>query len=192
LHNAQNARRPTMDDEMPAVSTRRLTKMIVDAPDPNVQRRVRLLAELADLLGQAGNLAARRPLVNDAALGGAHQLRLGGLEGGQRLLLVAAGDRVLDAAQVAAHARAPRLVDLGAARDLAARLLGGFGISHQGSVVARCARPSSDRRGSAKKQRRRAGARRLMRPLIVRRGGGVNACRIRQLGAAQATFLARA
>src|SRR6185312_3694303 len=94
-----------------------------------------LLAELADLVGKTRDLAARRPLVDDAALGGAHQLRLGRLEGAQRLLLVAARNRLFDRPEVGTHARTPRLVDLGAARDLAARLLGGFGIGHKGSVV---------------------------------------------------------
>src|ERR1700685_1042130 len=117
-----------MDDKVPAASNCRLAKTIADGLGLNVQRRVRLLAEPADLLGQAGNLAAPRPLVNDAALGRAHQLRLGRLEGGQRLLLLAACNRARDAPQVAAHARAPRPVDLGTARDLAVRLLGGFGI----------------------------------------------------------------
>src|SRR5579883_928875 len=93
-----------------------------------------LASELGDLVRQARHLAARVALVNDAVLGGAHQLRLGCLESGQSLLLVAARDRILDATHVAAHARAAPLVHFGAARDLAGRLLGGLGIGHLDSV----------------------------------------------------------
>src|SRR5262249_51415276 len=85
-----------------------------------------LLAELADLLGEAGDLAARGPPMDHAALGGPHELRLGRLQGRLSLPLVAARDGVLDQAEVAPHARAPRLVDLGTAGNLAGRLLGGL------------------------------------------------------------------
>src|SRR5262245_41895579 len=74
-------------------------------------------------------------LVHDAFLGGAHEDRLGLLEGGEGVLAVARRDRFLDLADERAHARAARLVDLGAAHDLARGLLGGLGIRHLGSIA---------------------------------------------------------
>src|ERR1022692_454944 len=94
-----------------------------------------LFAELADLMSQARHLPACGLLMNDAALGGPHELGFGGQEGRLGLRLFPARDRVLDQAQIVAHARTARLVDLGTARDLAGRLLGGLGVGHQRSVV---------------------------------------------------------
>src|SRR2546430_974753 len=105
-------------------------------PDPQ-ERDVALLAELADLVSQAGDLAARGPLMDHAALRGPHELGLGGLEGRLRLRLVAARDRVFDQTEVAPHARTARLVDLGATRNLSGRLLCGLGIGHPGSAAMR-------------------------------------------------------
>jgi hypothetical protein len=99
-----------------------------------------LFAELADLMGQARHLPARGLLMDDAALGGPHELGFGGQEGRFGLGLIPACDRVIDQAQIVAHARAARLVDLGTARDLAGRLLGGLGVGHQRSVVVLRAR----------------------------------------------------
>ena len=61
---------------------------------------------------------------------GAHQLRLRLDEGGGRLGHVAAGHALIKLAQEGADARAARLVDLGAASDLADRLLGAGIIGH--------------------------------------------------------------
>src|SRR5215475_1310945 len=60
--------------------------------------------ELADLLGQTGDLTARVPFMDHAALRCAHQLGLGGFQRRLGLGLVAARNRVLDEADVAAHA----------------------------------------------------------------------------------------
>ena len=65
-----------------------------------------LLAELRDLMREAGDLAACRVLVNDVALGGAHQLGLCACHRLDRCIAVAALDRVLDAADGATHLRA--------------------------------------------------------------------------------------
>ena len=70
------------------------------------------------------NLSARIVLMDDAALRRLHQLGLGALHRLQRRLAVAALDRFLDGADRAAQLGAPRLVDDGAAGNLAGRFLG--------------------------------------------------------------------
>ena len=89
-----------------------------------------LLGELGDLMGEARNLPARIVLVNDVALRRLHQLWLGAGESFQRRVAVAALDRFLDGTNRAAHLSTTRLVDDGAAGNLAGRLLGGSGIGH--------------------------------------------------------------
>src|SRR5258708_39401481 len=88
---------------------------------PPHMRVAGLFTELADLRRQTRDLAARGLLMNHAALSGAHELRFGGLEGGQSFRRVTARDRFLDRAHPAAHARAARPVYRGAADDLAGR-----------------------------------------------------------------------
>src|SRR5579871_2159284 len=90
-----------------------------------------LLAELGDLMREPRDLAARGVLVNDVALGCAHQLGLCARHGLDRGIAVAAIDRVLDAADSATHLRAARLVDRSAAGNLARRFLGGSGVGHR-------------------------------------------------------------
>lgn len=84
----------------------------------------RLLGELRDPVRQPGNLAAGGVAMNDALLRGADDggLRLGHCGGGGAA--VAGGNRLFDFAHRGAHARTARLVDRGAARDLAGGLLG--------------------------------------------------------------------
>jgi len=89
-----------------------------------------LLGELGDLVGQARNLPARIVLVNDIALRSLHQLRLGLLHGSKRCVAVAGLDCCLDGTDRAAQLGPARLVDLGAASNLAGRLLGGSRIGH--------------------------------------------------------------
>jgi len=90
-----------------------------------------LLGELGDRMREAGHFAARIVLVNDVALRRTHQLGLGARHclGGR--VAVAALDRFLDGADGATHLCAARLVDHGAAGNLARRFLGGSGIGHR-------------------------------------------------------------
>ena len=90
-----------------------------------------LLGELRDRARQARHLPARIVLVNDVALRRTHQLGLGAGHGLQRRGAVAALDRFLDIADGAAHLGAARLVDHGAAGDLARRFLGGSRVGHR-------------------------------------------------------------
>jgi hypothetical protein len=90
-----------------------------------------LLAELRNRARQARHLPARVVLVNDVALRRTHQLGLGAGHRLQRRVAVAALDRFLDVADGAAHLGAARLVDHGAAGDLAGRLLGGSRVGHR-------------------------------------------------------------
>jgi len=80
-------------------------------------------------------------LVNDVALRGLHQFRFGVLHRFQRGIAVAALDRFLDGSDCTAHLGAARLVDEGAAGNLAGRLFGGGGIGHvlnyPSAVIAR-------------------------------------------------------
>ena len=89
-----------------------------------------LLRELGDLRGEARDFAAGVVLVNDVALGGAHQSRLGIRQRLHRGGAIAGCDGLFDIAHSAAHLGAARLVDGSAAGDLARRLLGGGGIGH--------------------------------------------------------------
>jgi len=90
---------------------------------------------------QAGHLPARIVPVNDVALRGLHQFRFRALHRFQRGIAIAALDRFLDGADRATHLGATRLVDDGAAGNLAGRLLGGSGIGHvlnyPSAVIAR-------------------------------------------------------
>lgn len=89
-----------------------------------------LLRQLGDPVREPRDFAAGCVLVNDVALSGLHQLRLGGghrLDGGVAITL---GDRFFDHANCAAHLGAPRFVDEGATGNLACRLLGGGRIGH--------------------------------------------------------------
>lgn len=81
-------------------------------------------------MGEPGHLAARIVPVNDIALRGPHQFRLGEAHRLECCIAVAALDGVLDVANCTAHLRAARFVDRGAAGNLARRLLGGSGIGH--------------------------------------------------------------
>ena len=100
-----------------------------------------LLGELVDLVGQALNLPARIVLVNDIPLRSLHQFGFRARHRLQRCIAVAALDRFLDGANRATHLGAARLVDDGAAGNLAGRLLGGGGIGHvlnyPSAVIAR-------------------------------------------------------
>src|SRR5712692_7964879 len=90
------------------------------AATPSAKRaRAALLSELGNLVVEARHLAARRVAVNHALLCGAHDQRLGLLQRIERLAAVAGRDRLLDLAHRSAQLGAARLVDLGAARDLA-------------------------------------------------------------------------
>src|ERR1019366_5824765 len=95
-----------------------------------------LFRELCDLMREPRDLPARIVLVNDIALGCLHQLRLGARHRFQRGIAVAALDRLFDDADRAAHLGAARLVDDGAAGNLACRLLGGSRIGHVSNILA--------------------------------------------------------
>src|SRR5689334_14719265 len=79
---------------------------------------------------QARDLAVRIVAMDDVVLRRLHQLRLGALHCGSRRVAIAALDRFLDGAHRAAQLGPARLVDDGAAGNLAGRLLGGSGIGH--------------------------------------------------------------
>ena len=81
-------------------------------------------------MDQPRNLPARIVLVNDVALRRLHQLGLSLRHRLQCRIAVTALDRFFDAADGAAHLGAARLVDDGAAGNLARRLFGGSGIGH--------------------------------------------------------------
>ncbi len=68
--------------------------------------------------------------MDDAALRRLHQFRLGARHRLQRRVAVAALDRFLDGADRAAELGPARLVDDGAAGNLAGRLFGGSRIGH--------------------------------------------------------------
>src|ERR1700730_14602128 len=95
-----------------------------------------LLRKLCDLMAEPRHLPARIVPVNDVALRCAHQLGLGVRHRLERRVTVAALDRLLDGANGAAHLGAARLVDHGAAGNLAGRLLGGSGIGHRLEFLA--------------------------------------------------------
>src|SRR5262245_20691635 len=89
--------------------------------------------------------------VHHALLRRPHDDRLRFLQGRKRGLTVAAGDRLFDLAQIGAHPRSARLVDVGAARDLARGLLGGFGIRHLVSTAPGTTVPPTPYRHDEKK-----------------------------------------
>ena len=89
-----------------------------------------LLRELCNLTPESRNLSACIVLVNDLALRGPHELRFSARHRLQRRVTIAALDRLLDGSHRTAHRRAARLVDDGAAGNLARRLFGGSGIGH--------------------------------------------------------------
>src|SRR6266852_3287658 len=89
-----------------------------------------ILGKLRDLVRQPRYFPARIVLVNDLALRGLHQFGLSVRHRLQCRVAVATLDRFLDVAHRAAHLRAARLVDQGAAGNLARRLLGGSRIGH--------------------------------------------------------------
>jgi len=76
------------------------------------------------------HFAARIVLVNDVALRSSHQFGLRVRHRFQRSVAIAALDRFLDVAHRATHLRSARLVDQGAASNLARRLLGGSRVGH--------------------------------------------------------------
>src|SRR5215813_10409513 len=82
-------------------------------------------------MGEPRYLPARIVLVNDVALRRSHQLGFGARHRLQRSIAVAAIDRFLDGADGTAHLGAARLVDHGAAGNLARRFLGGSRIGHR-------------------------------------------------------------
>jgi len=88
--------------------------------EPGLLRAIaRLPGELGDLLAQPRHLAAGRVAMHLALARRAHELRLGLLHRLQRLVAVASLDRLLHLAPGGAHARTARLVDFGAAGNLA-------------------------------------------------------------------------
>src|SRR6266850_8551661 len=86
--------------------------------------------QLGDLMRQPRDLSACIVLVNDIALRCLHEFRLGARHCLQRRIAVAALDRLFHSADRAAHLGTARLVDNGAAGNLARRLLGGTSIGH--------------------------------------------------------------
>lgn len=88
------------------------------------------LRELGDLRGEPRDFAAGVVLVDDVALRGTHQSGLGIRHRLQGSGAVAGLDGFLDGADGTAHLGAARLVDGGAAGDLARRFLGGSGVGH--------------------------------------------------------------
>jgi len=87
------------------------------------------------------DLSARIVFVNNIALRRLHQLRLRIRHRLQRGIAVAILDGLFDRSYRAAHLGAARLVDNGAAGDLARRLLGGGSIGH----VLKCPSTVTDR-----------------------------------------------
>lgn len=95
------------------------------------------LRELGDLMRKSRDLSARIVLVNDLALCRAHQLRLGVSHCLQRRITIAALDRFFDVTDGATHLRAARLIDDGAASNLARRFLGRGRIRHALKFLSR-------------------------------------------------------
>jgi hypothetical protein len=88
------------------------------------------LRELCNLVHKSRNLATRGVSVNDPALCRAHQFRFRTRHCLHCSVTIAALDGIFDEADGAAHLRATRLVDHGAAGNLSRRLLGGSCIGH--------------------------------------------------------------
>src|SRR6516162_4293150 len=82
---------------------------------------------------EPGDFATRSIAMKDALLGRAHDDRLRYLQRCQRFIAIASCDCFLDLAHEGPQVRAPRLVDLGAARDLAGSFTGRTGIGHSSS-----------------------------------------------------------
>jgi len=120
----------------------------------------RSFAELGDTMREPWNFSAGVVLVNRSTLRGAHDRRLGFLESRQRCVTVAACDRLLDPADRTAQGGAARLVDLGAACDLARGFAGGLGVCHVVLVYRRLQRktranlPDLQRKGGRREFRR--------------------------------------
>jgi len=81
-------------------------------------------------MAQAGDFAACRIVMDDALLSRTHDHRFGFLQRRQCLGAVAGRDCLLDLAYEGPHLGASRLVDLGAAGDLAGGFAGRGGIGH--------------------------------------------------------------
>jgi hypothetical protein len=94
-----------------------------------------LFRELCDLMRKPRDLSAGIVLMDDVALGGLHELRFRARHRLQRRIAVAALDRLFDNADGAAHLGATRLVDNGAAGNLARRLLGRGGVGHASNIL---------------------------------------------------------
>src|SRR3984893_7814883 len=86
--------------------------------------------QLGDRMCEPRNFPTRIVLVNDIALRCLHQFRLRARHRLQRGIAITAADRLFDNADRTAHLGAARLVDDGAAGNLARRLLGGSSIGH--------------------------------------------------------------
>jgi len=102
---------------------------------------ISLFRELGDLMRQPRNLPARIVLVNDVALRCLHEFGFRMRHRLQCRVAVAALDRFFDVSNRATHLGAARLIDNGAASNLAGRLLGGSGIGH----VLKCPSTVTDR-----------------------------------------------
>jgi hypothetical protein len=83
-----------------------------------------LFPELRNAMRQPGDFAAGGIAMNDALLPSPDHGRFGFDHGGQGGGAIAARNRLLDLAQCGADPRPSRLIDGGAARDLASGLLG--------------------------------------------------------------------
>lgn len=90
-----------------------------------------LFAQFLNPPDQAGDFAAGGILMNLAIVRGAHEFGLGRFHGGDGLGAVTGRDCILNQTDGVAHARTPRLVDLGAARNLTDCLAGGRGGGHE-------------------------------------------------------------
>src|SRR5258706_16186220 len=86
--------------------------------------------QFGDLMREPRDLSARIVLVDNITLRCLHEFRFGARHCLQRRIAVAALDRLFDNADCAAHLGTARLVDNGAAGNLARRLLGGGSIGH--------------------------------------------------------------
>src|SRR3989442_1356132 len=101
------------------------SQLTLQSAHPSVRSPFSSLGELGDLMREPRNLPARVVLVNDVALRCLHQFGLRLRHRLQRRVAVAALDRFFDGADRTAQLGPARLVDDGAAGNLAGRLLGG-------------------------------------------------------------------
>jgi hypothetical protein len=88
--------------------------------------------ERRNAVGKPRDFTAGGVAVDDTFLRRADNGGLGLGHGGNRLRTIAGGNRLLDFSHCRTHARAPRVIDDGAARDLPSGFLGGLGIGHNG------------------------------------------------------------